>query len=167
LWLQLMKKDSGKKSVTYPEAVEEALCYGWIDGQKRTYDESSWLQKFTPRRKKSVWSKVNVDKIATLTKAGKMKPTGLATVAAAKADGRWDAAYESQSKAGVPEDFTAMLAKHPKAAKFYATLKSASRFTILYRIQSSKKPETRARNLEKFIDMLKRGEAPYLIKPKT
>ena len=166
LWLRIMKKDSGLKSVTYPEAVEEALCHGWIDGQKRTYNETSWLQKFCPRGKKSVWSKINVDKIAALTKTGKMKPAGLAVVAAAQADGRWDAAYESQSKAGVPEDFTAMLAKHPKAEKFFATLKSASRYAILYRLQSSKKAETRAQNLDKFIAMLKRGEAPHLFKPK-
>ncbi len=167
LWLRLMKKGSGKKSVTYAEAVEEALCHGWIDGQKRSYDDASWLQKFCPRGKKSLWSKVNREKIAALEKAGRLKPAGLAVVQAAKADGRWDAAYEPVSKATVPEDFKALLAKHPKAEAFFANLKSASRYAILFRVQTAKKPETRMKKMNDFIGMLKRHEAPYLIKPKS
>jgi uncharacterized protein YdeI (YjbR/CyaY-like superfamily) len=167
LWLQLMKKDSGVKSVTYAEAVEEALCYGWIDGQKRTYDENSWLQKFTPRGKKSIWSKINREKILALHKSGKLKPAGHAVVEAAKADGRWDAAYDSQKSAAVPEDFTALLEKHPKAKVFFGTLKGASRYAILFRLQTAKKAETRAKKMQEFIEVLTRGEAPHLIKPKT
>src|SRR5690606_16461306 len=125
------KKGSGRKSVTYAEALDEALCHGWIDGQKRSFDEESWLQKFTPRGRKSIWSKINQEKVAALEKAGRMKPAGLAAVAAAKADGRWDAAYESQSRMTVPDDFKALLARHPQAETFFATLKSASRFAIL------------------------------------
>lgn len=167
LWMRLMKKDSGKKSITYPEAVEEALCHGWIDGQKRSHDADSWLQKFTPRGKKSVWSKINRDKIDALHKAGRLKPAGLAVVKAARADGRWDAAYDSQTFSSVPEDFAKLLEKSPKAAKFFAELKSASRYAILYRLQTAKKAETRARKMQEFLDMLKRGEAPHLFKPKA
>lgn len=166
LWLRLMKKDSGKASVTYAEAVEEALRYGWIDGQKRSYDDTSWLQKFCPRGKKSLWSKINREKIAALIQDGKMKPAGMAVVDSAKADGRWDAAYDSQKSATVPEDFQALLQKHPKAEKFFATLKSANRYAILWRLQTAKKAESRAKKMQDFIDMLKRGEAPHLIKPK-
>jgi uncharacterized protein YdeI (YjbR/CyaY-like superfamily) len=166
LWLRLMKKGSGKKSVTYAEALEEALCHGWIDGQKRPCDEASWLQKFSPRGKKSLWSKVNRDKVAALEKAGRLKPAGLAVVHAAKADGRWDAAYDSQSSATVPEDFAALLEKHAKARKFFSTLKGASRYAILFRLQTAKKPETRVKKMNDFIAMLEKGEAPYLIKPK-
>jgi uncharacterized protein YdeI (YjbR/CyaY-like superfamily) len=161
-----MKKDSGIKSITYAEALEEALCHGWIDGQKRSYDETSWLQKFSPRGKKSLWSKINRDKITALEKAGRLKPAGLAVVHAAKADGRWDAAYDSQGSATVPEDFAALLEKHAKAKKFFATLKGASRYAILFRLQTAKKPETRVKKMNDFITMLKNGEAPYLIKPK-
>jgi len=170
LWVQLMKKDSGLKSITYLEALDEALCYGWIDGQKRSYDETSWIQKFTPRGKKSVWSKINREKIAVLEKAGRMKPAGRAAVDAAKADGRWDAAYDSQKTATVPADFQALLNKQPEAAAFFATLKSAGRFAILYRLQAIKKAETRTRKMNEFVAMLARGEAPHLMtsaKPKS
>ena len=167
VWVRIMKKDSGKKTVTYAEALEEALCHGWIDGQKRSYDELSFLQKFSPRGAKSLWSKINRDKIAALEKAGRLKPAGHAVVHAAKADGRWDAAYDSQSSAQVPDDFAALLAKHPKAAKFFATLKSASRYAILFRLQTAKKAENRAKKMDEFIAMLKRGEAPHLFKPKA
>lgn len=170
LWVQLMKKDSGKKSITYLEALDEALCFGWIDGQKRSYDETSWIQKFTPRGKKSVWSKINREKIALLEKAGRMKPAGRAAVDAAKADGRWDAAYDSQKTATVPADFQALLDKQPKAAAFFATLKSAGRFAILYRLQAVKKAETRTRKMDEFVAMLARGEAPHMMssaKPKS
>jgi len=167
LWVQLMKKDSGKKSITYAEALDEALCYGWIDGQKRSYDETSWLQKFTPRGKKSLWSKVNQGKIEALDKAGRMKPAGWAAVEAAKADGRWDAAYEPQSKVTIPDDFAALLARNPKAGAFYATLKGASRYAFLFRLQTVKKAETRIRKMDEFVAMLARGEAPHLIAPKA
>jgi uncharacterized protein YdeI (YjbR/CyaY-like superfamily) len=166
LWIRLMKKASGKKSITYPEAVEEALCYGWIDGQKRSWDETSWLQKFTPRGKKSVWSKINKGKIAALVKAGKMRPAGLETVAAAKGDGRWKAAYGSQGSSSVPKDFKEFLGKHPKAATFFKTIKSASRYAILYRLQTARNPETRTRKMREFVAMLEKGEAPHLFKPK-
>lgn len=167
LWMQLMKKGSGRKSVTYAEALDEALCHGWIDGQKRSFDEESWLQKFTPRGRKSIWSKINQEKVAALEKAGRMKPAGLAAVAAAKADGRWDAAYESQSRMTVPDDFKALLARHPQAEAFFATLKSASRFAILFRLQTAKKAETRARKMDEFVAMLARGEAPHLMPTPT
>jgi uncharacterized protein YdeI (YjbR/CyaY-like superfamily) len=167
LWLQLMKKGSGLQSVTYAEALDEALCHGWIDGQKRSHDEASWLQKFTPRGKKSVWSKINREKVAALEKAGRMKPAGRAAVEAARADGRWDAAYDSQSTIAVPEDFAARLDTHPKAKRFFATLKGASRFAILYRLHSAKKPETREKKMAAFIAMLENGEAPHLLKPKA
>lgn len=166
LWMQLMKKGSGKTSITYAEALDEALCYGWIDGQKRSYDDVSWLQKFTPRGKKSIWSKINQEKVAVLEKAGRMKPAGLAAVVAAKEDGRWEAAYEPQSKMTVPEDFKALLARHSEAEAFFTTLKSASRFAILFRLQTAKKAETRTRKMEEFVAMLARGEAPHLIAPK-
>lgn len=166
LWLQLMKKGSGVTSITYAEALDEALCYGWIDGQKRSHDDVSWLQKFTPRRKKSLWSQVNREKIRMLEKAGRLKAAGRAAVEAAKADGRWDAAYEPQSKMTVPDDFIALLAKNPKAEAFYATLKGASRYAFLFRLQTVKKPVTRLRKMEEFVAMLARGEAPHLIAPK-
>jgi uncharacterized protein YdeI (YjbR/CyaY-like superfamily) len=167
LWMRLMKKGSGKKSITYAEAVEEALCYGWIDGQKRSYDDTSWLQKFTPRGRKSVWSKINKGKVAALVKAGKMRPAGLATVAAAKGDGRWKAAYDSQSYSSVPKDFKELLGKHPGAAAFFKTLKSASRYAILYRLHTAKRAETRTRKMHEFVAMLDKGEAPHLFKPKA
>jgi uncharacterized protein YdeI (YjbR/CyaY-like superfamily) len=166
LWMRLMKKGSGLKSITYAEALDEALCHGWIDGQKRSYDETSWLQKFTPRGRKSIWSKINQGKVAALEKAGRMKPAGFAVVAAAKADGRWAAAYEPVSKMGVPEDFKALLARDPKAEAFFATLKSSSRYAILFRLQAAKKPETRVKKMNDILAMLRNGEAPHLIKPK-
>lgn len=165
LWLQLMKKGSGLKSVTYAEALDEALCYGWIDGQKRSGDEVSFLQKFTPRGKKSLWSQINREKVAGLEKEGRMQAAGRAAVDAAKADGRWDAAYASQSRMTIPDDFTAALAKKPKAAAFFATLKGANRYAFLFRLQTVKKAETRARKIEEFVAMLARGEAPHLIQP--
>ena len=169
LWLQLMKKDSGLKSVTYAEALDEALCHGWIDGQKRSYDETSWLQKFTPRGKRSLWSKINQGKVAALEQAGRMKPAGRGAVDAAKADGRWDAAYASQRQMTIPDDFAALLARNPKAEAVYAGLKGASRYAFLFRLQTVKKPETRARKMNEFVAMLARGEAPHLMpagKPK-
>jgi uncharacterized protein YdeI (YjbR/CyaY-like superfamily) len=158
IWLRLTKKSPSKKSLTYAEALEEALCYGWIDGQKKSYDDSSWLQKFTPRRPKSIWSKINRTKVEELTKTGRMKPAGLREIEKAKQDGRWAQAYDSQKVATVPGDFQARLNKNQKAKEFFATLNSANRYAILFRIQTAKKAETRARRIEQFIEMLERNE---------
>lgn len=158
LWLRLAKKASELKSVTYAEALDVALCYGWIDGQKKSYDEESWLQKFTPRGAKSIWSKINREKAESLIQAGTMKPAGLQAIEKAKQDGRWEAAYDSQSKASVPEDFQAELDRNPKAKEFFAKLNSANRYAILWRIQTAKKAETRARRINQFIEMLERNE---------
>lgn len=157
-WLKLAKKASGKVSVSYAEAVEEALCYAWVDSQMQAYDESYYLQKFSPRNPKSVWSKVNVAKVEALIKANKMQPAGLAAVEAAKQSGSWQAAYDSSSTTTVPDDFQAELDKHPKAKEFFATLNKANVYAFCWRIQTAKKPETRKARIEKFIEMLNRGE---------
>jgi uncharacterized protein YdeI (YjbR/CyaY-like superfamily) len=158
LWLKHAKKSSGKTSVSYHEALEEALCYGWIDSQKQAYDEDYYLQKFTPRGPKSVWSKINVIKAEALIKSGKMQPTGLAAVNLAKQDGRWDVAYDSQHSSKIPEDFLAELNKNPKAKLFFGTLNKASMYAFTWRIQTAKKPETRKARIEKSIEMLSRSE---------
>lgn len=161
VWMQIAKKASGIESVNYAEAVDVALCYGWIDGQSKKYDESSWIQKFTPRSPRSIWSKVNQEKVAALIASGKMQPAGLAEIERAKQDGRWEAAYDSPSRATVPEDLQAELDKHPQASAFFATLNSQNRYAILFRIQTAKKPETRARRIQQFIEMLEKGEKMY------
>jgi len=158
LWLKIAKKSSGKSSVTYAEALEEALCYGWIDGQKQAYDDEYWLQKFSPRGTKSIWSKVNVTKAQRLVESGKMQPAGLAAIDAAKQDGRWDAAYDSPSTSKVPEDFQAALDKNPGAKQFFGTLNKANVYAFCWRVQTAKRPETRKARIEKFIGMLNRGE---------
>ena len=158
IWMQIAKKDSGIASVTYAEALDEALCLGWIDGQKKRLDEAAWLQKFTKRGVRSLWSKVNVGHIERLTREGRMQPAGQAAVDAAKADGRWDAAYHSASKAELPADFLAALAKHKKAEAFFATLNQSNRYAIYFRITTAKKPETRAKRIADFVAMLKREE---------
>ena len=158
IWMRLAKKAAELKSVNYAEALDVALCYGWIDGQKKSYDADSWLQKFTPRGAKSVWSKINRAKAEELIKAGKMKPAGLLAIESAKQDGRWEAAYDSQSKATAPEDFRAELEGNLKAKEFFATLNSANRYAILFRIQTAKKAETRAKRIQQFIQMLEKGE---------
>jgi uncharacterized protein YdeI (YjbR/CyaY-like superfamily) len=158
VWLKLAKKGSGETTVSYAEAVESALCFGWIDSQAKTFDDKFYIQKFTPRRSKSVWSKINVEKADALIKEGRMKPAGLAQVEAAKADGRWDAAYEGQSTAEAPADFLDALAKKKKAAVFYETLNKANKYAITWRLHHSKKPETRAANIHKFIQMLADGK---------
>ena len=158
VWLRLAKKASGQQSVSYAEALEVALCYGWIDGQKKSYDETSWLQKFTPRSPKSVWSKINRDKAEALISSGQMKAAGLVAVEQAKQDGRWDAAYDSPGNATVPSDFQAALDSNAEAKAFFATLNSANRYAILFRIQTAKKAETRAKRIEQFIQMLERHE---------
>jgi uncharacterized protein YdeI (YjbR/CyaY-like superfamily) len=158
IWLKHAKKSSGKKSVSYQEALEAALCFGWIDSQKQAYDEDYFLQKFTPRGPKSVWSKINVAKAEELIKSGKMQPAGLQAVNAAKQDGRWKAAYDSPSNSQVPEDFQAALDKNPKAKQFFETLNKANVYGFSWRIQSAKKAETRKARVEKFIRMLNNGE---------
>jgi uncharacterized protein YdeI (YjbR/CyaY-like superfamily) len=158
VWLKFAKKNSSQKSVNYAEALDVALCYGWIDSQTKSLNEKFYLQKFTPRRSRSVWSKINVAKIESLIAEGKMRPAGLAQVESAKADGRWDAAYHSPTNAVVPEDFAKALAKNKKAAQFYEELSKSNKYAILWRLQQAKRPETRARNIVKFIGMLERGE---------
>jgi len=158
IWLRFFKKDSGVASVTYAEALDEALCYGWIDGQLDKYDEKSWLRKFTPRRPKSVWSKRNIEHVIRLTDAGKMKPAGLKEVEAAKADGRWERAYDSPSAMQVPDDFLKELSKNKKAKTFFETLNKANTYAIAWRLQTAKRPETREKRMIKFIQMLENGE---------
>ena len=161
IWLKIAKKETGIPSVSYAEALESAICYGWIDGQKAPFDGMYWLQKFTPRRPKSIWSKVNCDKATALIAEGRMQPAGLQQVELAKADGRWDVAYESQSKITIPADFQRELDKNQKAMDFFSTLDSANRYAILFRIQTAKKPETRSARIHKFIEMLAKNEKIY------
>lgn len=154
LWLKLARKSSGVPSVSYAEALEVSLCYGWIDGQKASGDDLFWLQRFTPRRPKSKWSEVNREKANELIALGKMKPAGLKEVEAARKDGRWELAYKSQRNMPVPADLQAKLDQNPEAREFFQRLNSANRYAILYRIHDAKKPETRARRIEKFVAML-------------
>ena len=161
VWLKLAKKDSRIPSVTYEEALDVALCYGWIDGQKKGFDDKYWLQKFTPRGPKSIWSKINTEKAERLITSGEMKPAGLKAIELARQDGRWDAAYASQKNISVPDDFQAALDKNKKAKAFFATLNSVNRYAILFRIQTAKKAETRARRIQQFVEMLERGEKLY------
>jgi uncharacterized protein YdeI (YjbR/CyaY-like superfamily) len=158
VWLKTAKKGAATATASYAEALEGALVYGWIDGQKAPLDAEFWLQKFTPRGPRSKWSKINREKAAALIGQRRMQPAGLAAVEAAQADGRWDAAYEGQRTAAVPDDLQAALDASPEAAAFFATLNSVNRYAVLYRIQDAKKPETRARRIEKFIAMLSRHE---------
>jgi uncharacterized protein YdeI (YjbR/CyaY-like superfamily) len=161
VWLRIAKKGTGPKSLSYDQALEAALCYGWIDGQKKSYDESSWLQRFTPRGPKSGWSKINRQKAEALAKLGKLKPAGRAAVESAKQDGRWDAAYDSARSAGVPDDLRQALDRNAKAKAFFATLDGRNRYAILYRLQTAKRPETRVKRLQLFIGMLERNEGIY------
>ena len=161
IWVKFAKKKSGITSINWDQAVDVALCYGWIDGQSKSLDETYILQRFTPRGKRSKWSKLNRERVARLTKDGRMQPAGLAEVERAKADGRWDAAYDPPSNATVPDDLAKALAKSAKAQKFFESLNSQNRYAILHRLQDAKKPETRARRLEKFVEMLKKGEKLY------
>ena len=158
VWLQLAKKDAGVQSVSYDEAIEVALCFGWIDGQKKAHSEQYWLQKFTPRSIKSVWSKINEEKALALIKAGKMKPAGLKEIERAKLDGRWNAAYDSASKSSVPSDFQLTLDSNPRAKNFFGTLDSRNRYAVLFRIQTAKNAETRAKKISQFVQMLERHE---------
>ena len=161
LWIKIAKARSGIASVTKAEAIDAALCHGWIDGQLDKYDDKHWLIRFTPRKPRSKWSQVNRSRATELAEAGRMRPRGLAQVDGAKADGRWDAAYAPASRAEVPVDLQAALDKSPKASAFFATLTGANRYAILYRIGSVKKPETRARKIQQFIAMLERQETVH------
>ena len=158
LLLRIYKKDSGVPSVTYAEALDQALCFGWIDGLKLPFDENSWLQRFTPRRAKSGWSKKNVAHVDRLIREGHMTPAGLIQVDAAKADGRWATAYDSSATATVPAEFVEALARNTKAKQFYATLNKATLYAIAYRLQTAKRPETKIKRIKLIIDMLARGE---------
>ncbi len=154
IWLKIAKKEARTPSVSYAEALDSALCYGWIDGQKAAFDDKYWLQKFTPRTAKSIWSKVNCGKAEALIAEGRMQPAGLLQVELAKSDGRWERAYESQSKITIPDDFQSALDNDPKARDFFNTLDSANRYAFLFRIQAAKKPETRSAKIQKFVEML-------------
>jgi uncharacterized protein YdeI (YjbR/CyaY-like superfamily) len=159
IWLRIFKKDSGEPTVTYAEALDEALCFGWIDGLKQSHDERSWRQRFTPRRPKSGWSKINTGHAKRLIRAGRMRAAGQAQINAAKKDGRWTAAYDSQSKASFPEDFLVALRRNKKAFAFFESLSKANRYAVAYRLQTAKKPETKQRRMEMILAMLTRGEA--------
>lgn len=158
LWLKIAKKAAGISTVTYAEALDVALCYGWIDGQKGSFDEQYFLQKFTPRRPKSIWSKINVEKVERLIASGEMKPAGLRAIEAAKQDGRWAAAYSSQKNIVVPADFQSALNKNKKAKAFFETLTGSRRYSFLFRIETAKKAETREKRIRQFVEMLERGE---------
>ncbi len=154
VWLKMAKKDAGTPTVSYAEAIEAALCFGWIDGQKAALDDTHWLQRFTPRRARSKWSRINRDKAEALIASERMRRAGLREVELAKADGRWDAAYEGQRTITVPADLAAALDQNDEARAFFATLNSANRYAILYRIGDAKRPQTRARRIAAFVAML-------------
>ena len=165
LWLKIAKRHAAERSVTYPEAVEIALCWGWIDGQKKGLDDQHFLQRFTPRRARSIWSKINVDKVGTLIDAGRMQPPGLAQVEVAKADGRWARAYDGAKTSTVPGDLAAALDANPPAKAFFGTLNASNRYAVLWRIQTAIKSETRAKRIVQMVDMLARRETVHLFKP--
>lgn len=158
VWLKIAKKATGIPTVTYTEALDVALCYGWIDGQRNSFDDQYFLQKYTPRRSKSIWSKINVGHVERLIKSGEMKPAGLKAVEAAKQDGRWAAAYDGQRNMSVPEDFQSALEKNKKAKAFFETLTRSRRFAFLSRITTAKKAETREKRIRQFVEMLAKGE---------
>jgi uncharacterized protein YdeI (YjbR/CyaY-like superfamily) len=154
LWLKIAKKGAAGRTISYSDALDVALCHGWIDGQKGRHDDEYWLQRFTPRKPGSKWSKINTERAAALIASGRMRPAGLREVERAQADGRWEQAYESQSRVTVPEDLARALAANERARAFFATLDSANRYAILYRIGTAKKPETRAKRIDTFVAML-------------
>ena len=158
VWIKIAKKHTGIESVRYPEVLESALCFGWIDARREAFDDQYFLQRFTPRRARSKWSQINREKAEQLIAEGRMRPRGTAEVEAARADGRWEAAYESQKRIAVPEDLERALDASPRARAFFAQLGSQNRYAILYRLQDAKKPETRARRLATFVAMLEAGE---------
>ena len=158
VWLRLAKQGGGLRSLSYAEALDEALCHGWIDSQKRRHDDVSWVQKFSPRGPKSIWSKINRDKVDALAAAGRMRPAGLLTVERAKADGRWAAAYDSPRNAAVPDDLRAALDADPAAAAAFAALDGANRYAVLFRVHAAKAPAARAAKVAALVAMLARGE---------
>lgn len=158
IWIRLFKIKSGVRTITYAEALDVALCYGWIDGQKKSYDTESWLQKFTPRRRKSIWSKRNCEHVERLDKSGLMQAAGIEEVEAAKADGRWEQAYESSANMTIPADFLNELSKNKKAEAFFKTLNKTNIYAIVWRLQTAKKPETRNKRMKTILEMLKNGE---------
>ena len=161
IWIKFAKKGTGVPSVAVTETLDVALCFGWIDGQRKPFDEIYFLQKYTPRRARSKWSKRNIGLVEKLIEAGEMRPAGFAEIERAKGDGRWDAAYDSPANMQVPPDLQAELDARPDAAAFFKTLNSTNRYSILYRLHDAKRPETRARRLEQFVAMLERGETLY------
>jgi uncharacterized protein YdeI (YjbR/CyaY-like superfamily) len=161
VWMQIAKKGSGLSSATYPEALDVALCYGWIDGQKRPFDERTWLQRFTPRGPRSIWSKINTTKAEALIESGRMRPAGLAAIEAAKASGRWESAYQPWSNPDVPSELQAALDASPNAKAFFETLRGANRYGVIFRVQTAKKPETRAKRIADFIARFERGETLF------
>ena len=167
LWLQIAKKGADERSVTYPEAVEVALCWGWIDGQKKGFDDHHFLQRFTPRRTRSIWSKINANKVAALIESGRMQSAGQAQIDAAKADGRWDGAYDGARTSTVPDDLRAALASNPAGEQFFATLNATNRYAVLWRVQTAVRPETRTKRIVRLVDMLARGEVIHIFKPKA
>ena len=158
IWLKIFKKDSGEKTITYKEALDVALCYGWIDGQKQAYDEKAWLQKFSPRTPKSIWSRVNIGNVERLIASGRMKPAGLVAIENAKADGRWENADDSPKNMTIPDDFLNALNKNKKAALSFKTLNKSTLFSIGFKLQTAKKPETREKRMKEIIEKLERGE---------
>ncbi len=158
LWLKIFKKDSGEKTISYAEALDVALSYGWIDGQKQAYDEQAWLQKFCPRRAKSIWSKINIGHAERLINEGRMRPAGLKAIEKAKEDGSWEKAYDSQSKMTIPEDFLKELSKNKKAEAFFMGLNKTNLFSIGFRLQTAKKQKTREKRMKEIIEMLAKGE---------
>lgn len=167
VWLKIAKKGASPASITYPQAIDVALAWGWIDGQKGKLDEGSWLQRFTRRTAKSPWSKINRAKAEALIAAGSMEPSGLAEVERAKGDGRWESAYDGAASSSVPADLAAALARSARALAFFETLDSANRFAILYRVQAAKKPETRAQRITRFVAMCARRETIHAKRPTT
>jgi uncharacterized protein YdeI (YjbR/CyaY-like superfamily) len=161
IWLRFYKKNSGEKTIVYQEALEVALCFGWIDSQVKKYDERSYLQKFTPRRSRSIWSKVNTEKVERLIKEEKMRPAGLLEVEKAKADGRWEKAYSSPSSSVIPGDFLTELDKNKKAKEFFSTLNKTNVYTITWRLETAKKLETRQKRIKEIIEMLQKEQKFY------
>jgi uncharacterized protein YdeI (YjbR/CyaY-like superfamily) len=161
LWLKIAKKGSAGQSISYSEALDVALCHGWIDGQKGRHDDEYWLQRFTPRKPGSRWSKINTERASALIASGRMRPAGLREVERAQADGRWEQAYESQSRVTVPEDLARALAANQRARAFFATLDSTNRYAILYRVGTAKRPETRAKRIDTFVAMLSEHKKIY------
>ena len=158
IWMKIYKKDSGIKTITYAEALDVALCFGWIDGQKQAFNETCWLQKFCPRTAKSIWSKINIGHVERLIQAGKMQPAGLKAIESAKADGRWEKAYDSPSKMTIPDDFLKELSKNKKAETFFKSLNKTNLFSIGFQLQTAKKQETREKRMKIIIEKLAKGE---------